>query len=53
MQTPPPFEFQRVTDLVQMRRFVNPSIAKKYDFELPEYRGIDQVVEVGSGAQKL
>ncbi|KAK1764117.1 YjeF N-terminal domain-containing protein [Phialemonium atrogriseum] len=34
-------------------RFVSPTIAKKYDFELPEYEGIDQVVEVGAGGQKL
>lgn len=30
-----------------------PAIAKKYDFEVPEYQGIDQVVEVGSNGQKL
>jgi NAD(P)H-hydrate epimerase len=34
-------------------RFVSPAIAKKYDFELPEYVGVDQVVEVGSNGQKL
>ncbi|KAJ9155601.1 NAD(P)H-hydrate epimerase [Pleurostoma richardsiae] len=34
-------------------RFVAPSIAKKYDFDLPEYEGIDQVVEVGASGQKL
>ncbi|RYO83746.1 hypothetical protein DL766_003673 [Monosporascus sp. MC13-8B] len=34
-------------------RFVSPAIAKKYDFEIPEYQGLDQFVEVGSGAQKL
>ncbi|KAG5663317.1 hypothetical protein KAF25_001253 [Fusarium avenaceum] len=27
-------------------RFVTPSMAKKFDFEVPEYKGIDQVVEV-------
>jgi NAD(P)H-hydrate epimerase len=32
---------------------VAPSIAKKYDFEVPEYDGIDQVVEVGAHGQKL
>ncbi|KAK0612489.1 YjeF N-terminal domain-containing protein [Bombardia bombarda] len=34
-------------------RFVTPTIAKKYDFDLPEYEGIDQVVEVGPDGQKL
>ncbi|KAH7310980.1 YjeF N-terminal domain-containing protein [Rhexocercosporidium sp. MPI-PUGE-AT-0058] len=34
-------------------RFVSPDIQKKYDLELPEYEGIDQVVEVGSNGQKL
>ncbi|KAK7418657.1 hypothetical protein QQX98_003847 [Neonectria punicea] len=34
-------------------RFVSPSIAKKYDLEVPEYVGVDQVVEVGSTGQKL
>lgn len=34
-------------------RFVPPSVAKKYDFEVPEYAGIDQIVEVSSTGQKL
>ncbi|KEY65715.1 hypothetical protein S7711_05546 [Stachybotrys chartarum IBT 7711] len=34
-------------------RFVSPSIAKKYDFEVPAYEGIDQVVEVDTAGQKL
>ncbi|KAK0105995.1 hypothetical protein ONS95_004502 [Cadophora gregata] len=34
-------------------RFVSPDIQKKYNLELPEYEGIDQVVEVGSDGQKL
>ncbi|KAK7433194.1 hypothetical protein QQZ08_000128 [Neonectria magnoliae] len=34
-------------------RFVSPSIAKKYDLEVPEYVGVDQIVEVGSTGQKL
>ncbi|KAH8722002.1 NAD(P)H-hydrate epimerase [Ilyonectria robusta] len=34
-------------------RFVSPSIAKKYNFEVPEYEGIDQVVEVGLTGRKL
>ncbi|KJR86130.1 NADHX epimerase [Sporothrix schenckii 1099-18] len=29
-------------------RFVAPSIASKYDFDVPQYEGIDQVVEVGN-----
>jgi len=34
-------------------RFVSPSIAKKYNFDIPEYEGIDQVVEVGETGRKL
>ncbi|KAH9889107.1 NAD(P)H-hydrate epimerase [Xylariomycetidae sp. FL2044] len=34
-------------------RFVSPGIAKKYDFDIPEYKGLDQFVEVGTGDQKL
>ena len=34
-------------------RFVTPAIAQTYDFELPEYEGIDQVVEVGPDGSKL
>jgi len=34
-------------------RFVSPAIAKKYDFDVPQYQGIDQVVEVGTDGQKL
>ncbi|OAQ67268.1 NAD(P)H-hydrate epimerase [Pochonia chlamydosporia 170] len=34
-------------------RFVSPSIAKKYDFEVPEYPGVDQVVEVPTTNEKL
>ncbi|TVY20983.1 NAD(P)H-hydrate epimerase [Lachnellula arida] len=34
-------------------RFVSPDVAEKYDLDLPEYEGIDQVVEVGSSGQKL
>jgi len=34
-------------------RFVPPSIANKYGFEVPEYAGIDQVIEVSPSGQKL
>ncbi|CAJ2504421.1 Uu.00g118150.m01.CDS01 [Anthostomella pinea] len=34
-------------------RFVSPSIAEKYDFEVPDYQGLDQFVEVGNGTEKL
>lgn len=34
-------------------RFVSPGIKEKYDLYLPEYEGIDQVVEVGKNGQKL
>ncbi len=33
--------------------FVTPAVAKKYGLELPEYEGIDQVVEVGPSGQRL
>ncbi|EKD12496.1 putative apolipoprotein A-I binding protein [Drepanopeziza brunnea f. sp. 'multigermtubi' MB_m1] len=34
-------------------RFVSPGIREKYDLELPEYEGVDQVVEVGREGEKL
>jgi len=34
-------------------RFVGPDIKEKYGLELPEYEGIDQVVEVGQNGEKL
>jgi len=34
-------------------RFVSPSIAKKYGLEVPEYEGVDQVVEISTSGQKL
>ncbi|ETS73960.1 NAD(P)H-hydrate epimerase [Pestalotiopsis fici W106-1] len=34
-------------------RFVSPSIAKKYDFEVPKYEGLDQIVEISPNGQKL
>ncbi|CAK7274556.1 hypothetical protein SEPCBS57363_006225 [Sporothrix epigloea] len=34
-------------------RFVAPSIALKYDFDVPQYSGIDQVVEVPTSGNKL
>jgi len=34
-------------------RFVSPDIKEKYDLDLPEYEGIDQVVEVdGEGSPR-
>ena len=33
--------------------FVSPSIAEKYDFEVPEYPGVDQVVEVPLATERL
>ncbi|KAI1421776.1 YjeF N-terminal domain-containing protein [Xylaria sp. FL1777] len=33
-------------------RFVSPAIAKKYDFEIPSYQGMDQFVEVGVGGNR-
>ncbi|CAK7215249.1 hypothetical protein SBRCBS47491_002418 [Sporothrix bragantina] len=34
-------------------KFVAPSIAHKYDFDVPQYEGIDQVVEVTTSEEKL
>jgi len=34
-------------------RFVSPGIKEKYDLDLPDYEGIDQIVEVGGNGQKL
>lgn len=34
-------------------RFVSPDIKAKYDLDLPDYEGIDQVVEVGKNGEKL
>ncbi|CAK7271462.1 hypothetical protein SEPCBS119000_004619 [Sporothrix epigloea] len=33
-------------------RFVAPSVALKYDFDVPQYSGIDQVVEVPTSGEK-
>ncbi|KAI9862010.1 MAG: hypothetical protein M1824_001755 [Vezdaea acicularis] len=34
-------------------RFVSPQIAQRYDLGVPEYNGLDQVVELGSNGEKL
>jgi NAD(P)H-hydrate epimerase len=34
-------------------RFLSPEIAGKYGLDLPEYGGIEQVVELGPSGQKL
>ncbi|KYK60934.1 meiotically up-regulated protein 182 [Drechmeria coniospora] len=34
-------------------RFVSPSMAEKYAVDIPEYEGMDQVVEVSSAVEKL
>ncbi|KFY25546.1 hypothetical protein V493_04594 [Pseudogymnoascus sp. VKM F-4281 (FW-2241)] len=34
-------------------RFISPDIAKKYDLSVPEYPGIDQIVELDSSNRKL
>ncbi|PFH58577.1 hypothetical protein XA68_13479 [Ophiocordyceps unilateralis] len=34
-------------------RFVPPSIASKYEFDLPKYEGIDQVIEVSTAGGKI
>jgi NAD(P)H-hydrate epimerase len=32
---------------------VSPDIKEKYDLDLPDYEGIDQIVEVEGNGQKL
>lgn len=48
---------QRVEWFVMMLihdvRFVSPDIKQKYGLWLPEYEGLDQVVEVGKDGEKL
>lgn len=34
-------------------RFVSPKISQKYDLELPNYEGIDQIVEIGKDGENL
>ncbi|USW54017.1 Putative YjeF domain-containing protein NAXE [Septoria linicola] len=34
-------------------RFVGKEIAEKYGFDIPPYKGSDQIVEIGSGGEKL
>ena len=34
-------------------RFVSPSMANKYGFSIPVYEGVDQVVEVSTGGERL
>lgn len=34
-------------------RFVPPGVAQKYDLEIPEYDGINQIVELENGGEKL
>ncbi|KAL2210112.1 NAD(P)H-hydrate epimerase [Sarocladium strictum] len=34
-------------------RFVSPAIAKKYDFNVPQYEGIDQIVEISPEGDRL
>lgn len=39
--------------LTRRCRFVSPKIAKQFDLDLPQYDGIDQIVEVDQNGQKL
>ena len=39
--------------LTLVSRFVAPSIAKKYDFDVPKYEGIDQIVEITDNQVKI
>lgn len=40
-------------DVLTFDRFVSPDIAKKYGLSIPEYPGVDQIVELDSSGQKL
>lgn len=40
-------------EMLMISSFVSPDIQKKYDLDLPEYPGIDQVVEVANNGEKL
>lgn len=33
-------------------RFLPPSVAEKYDLDMPKYEGVDQILEVGVGEQE-
>lgn len=37
----------------ERKSFVPPSIAKKYDFDMPTYDGIDQIVEIATTGGKI
>lgn len=39
--------------MIDVRRFVSPGIAHKYDLEIPEYPGIDQIIELDNSGEKL
>ncbi|KHO00263.1 meiotically up-regulated protein 182 [Metarhizium album ARSEF 1941] len=49
----PLVKFFKGRHFVGGRSFVSPSIAKKYGFEVPEYFGVDQIVEVPTTSEKL
>lgn len=34
-------------------RFLSPAMAEKYGLDIPDYEGLDQVVEVSAGSEKL
>lgn len=34
-------------------RFLPPSFAEKYDVDMPDYQGVDQIVEVSGGQHKM
>lgn len=33
--------------------FITPEIQKKYDLDIPDYEGVDQVVEIDANGLKL
>lgn len=45
--------FNSVCSWLTLHSFVSPDIAKKYDLKLPDYPGIDQIVEVDRSGEKL
>ncbi|KAF5512054.1 NAD(P)H-hydrate epimerase [Colletotrichum aenigma] len=47
------FHPEVLVSLTAPKPFVSPGIAEKYNLDLPQYEGIDQVVEVDNNGQKL
>jgi NAD(P)H-hydrate epimerase len=42
-----------LSTLLKSDSFVSPAIAKKYDFNVPQYEGIDQIVEISPEGDRM